>query len=357
MFRLLSATAILTLAAGTAAAGSAFSVINESSNAGAGVQSISADGSVMVGVTDGRVFRWTPDLGLTFISPRDLLHTFYASVSADGSTIVSTVADSTGIFSAARWTDQSAGWQALGGLPDQNSPDGVQISTGWGVSGDGAAVVGLGWHTNYSAEAFQWTESAGMVGLGQPLASRRSSRASAISADASTVVGFYEDPSHGNRRPVRWVNGGAPDLFLGADMPGEALAANTDGSVIVGAASLTGQGSHAFLYSDATGVQDLGIIGDDPFGFSQSVANGVSENNTVVGWVGDIFYGSPQGFVWTPDDGMVFVKEYLASHGVTVPDEWYLYGVTAISADGKTIGGQAINLNRVAYAGWIATLP
>jgi probable HAF family extracellular repeat protein len=354
MFRSLLAPAILTLAAGTAAAGSGFSVIAESSKGGAAVQGISADGTVAVGVSDGRVFRWTPDQGLAYISPPDSLHTFYASVSADGSTVVSTVADSTGMFSVARWTDQGGAWQNLGGLPGQSSPDGVQISSAWGVNGDGSTVVGLGWHTNYRAEAFQWSEATGMVGLGQP--ANRSSRASAISADASTVVGFFEHPSFGYRRPVRWV-GGEPDLFLGADMPGEAQAANSNGSVIVGAASLTGSGNHAFLYSDATGVQDLGIIGDDLFGLSQSVANGVSDNNTVVGWVGDIFYGSPQGFVWMPENGMMFVNDYLAAQGLTVPDEWYITTVTAISADGKTIGGQAINLNRVAYAGWIATIP
>jgi probable HAF family extracellular repeat protein len=349
------ATAILTLAEGTAAAQSAFSVIAESSKGGAAAQAISADGSVVVGVSDGRVFRWSPAQGLTYLSPQDTLHTFYAGVSADGSTIVSTVADATGLFSAARWDEQGNGWQTLGGLSDQTSPDGAEISSGWGVSGDGSTVVGLGWHTDYKAEAFQWTEATGMVGLGQP--ANRSSRASAISADVSTVVGFYEDPAHGNRRPVRWVNGGQPDLFLGSDLPGEATAANSDGSVIVGAASLTGSGNHAFLYSDANGVQDLGIIGDDPFGFSQSVANGVSNNSTVVGWVGDIFNSSPQGFVWTPGGGMVFVNDYLAAQGVTVPDEWYIISVTAISADGKTMGGQAINLNRVAYAGWIATIP
>jgi probable HAF family extracellular repeat protein len=349
------ATAIMTLAEGTAAAESAFSVIAESSTGSSPVLGISANGLVVVGVSDGRVFRWSPDQGLTYISPRDLLHTFNASVSADGSTIVSSVADSSGIFSAARWTEQGNAWQTLGGLPDQSSPDGAEISSGWGISRDGSTVVGLGWHTNYTAEAFQWTDATGMVGLGQPDA-KRSSRASAISADASTVVGFYEHPS-GYRRPVRWVNGGAPDLFLGADMVGEGLATNTAGSVIVGAASLTGNGNRAFLYSDTNGVQNLGIIGDDPLGFSQSVANGVSDNNTVVGWVGDIFYGSPQGFVWTPDGGMVFAKDYLAAQGVTVPEEWDIISVTAISADGKTIGGQAINLNRVAYAGWIATVP
>lgn len=356
MLRLLTAALIVSSAAGLAIAGNGFSVISESSHGSSAVLGTSANGSVVVGVSNGRVFRWTPDLGSVYISPQDVLHTSYAGVSADGSTVVSTVADSAGLFSAARWTGPSGAWQTLGSLPGQSSPDGTQISSGWGVSEDGSTVVGLGWHTDYKAEAFQWTETTGMVGLGQP-AANRSSRASAISADASTVVGFYEDPSLGNRRPVRWINGGAPELFLGAEMPGEATAANAQGSVIVGAASLTGDGHRAFLYSDATGVQDLGVIGDDPFGFAQSVANGVSDNNTVVGWVGDIFYGTPQGFVWTPQDGMRFATDFLAAHGVIVPDEWYILSVTTVSADGKTIGGQAINLTRVAYAGWIATVP
>jgi hypothetical protein len=54
---------------------------------------------------------------------------------------------------------------------------------------------------------------------------------------------------------------------------------------------------------------------------------------------------------------MVFVNDYLAAYGVLVPDEWYLTSVSAVSADGKTMGGQAINLKRVAYADWIATVP
>jgi probable HAF family extracellular repeat protein len=357
MFRWFSTVAILTWAASATAAEGTFTIVSESSRNGAAVQGLSANGSVVTGVSDGRVFRWTADQGLTYISPRDILHTFYTAVSADGSTIVSTVADATGLFSAARWTEQEAAWQTLGGLPQQTSPDGHEISTSWGVSADGATVVGLGWHTNDRAEAFQWTEGTGMVGLGQPAEGKRSSRASAISADASTVVGFFEHPSFGYRRPVRWVNGGAPDLFLGEDMPGEVLAANSDGSRIVGGASLTGSGNRAFLYSDSTGVRDLGIIGDDPFGLTQSVASAVSDDGSVVGWVGDIFYGSPQGFIWTPDGGMVLVNDYLASQGVTVPDEWYIVSVTVISADGKTLGGQAINLKRIAYAGWIATVP
>ena len=53
----------------------------------------------------------------------------------------------------------------------------------------------------------------------------------------------------------------------------------------------------------------------------------------------------------------VFFGVFLENTGLPVPGEWYITSVTVISADGKTIGGQAINLNRVAYASWIATVP
>ena len=66
---------------------------------------------------------------------------------------------------------------------------------------------------------------------------------------------------------------------------------------------------------------------------------------------------------WTTQKGRV-VRGYRSALDdsvqpvrVTVPDEWYITSVAAISADGKTIGGQAINLHRVAYVGWIATVP
>jgi hypothetical protein len=71
MLRLLSTVLLLCMAAGPVAAADGFRVIDESSGGGAAVQGISATGSVVTGVSNGRVFRWTPDQGLTYISPRD----------------------------------------------------------------------------------------------------------------------------------------------------------------------------------------------------------------------------------------------------------------------------------------------
>jgi hypothetical protein len=76
MLRFFSAALVLTLAARTAAAESTFSIVSENSSGGSAVQGMSANGSVVVGVSDGQVFRWTPDRGLTYISPKDFLPRF-----------------------------------------------------------------------------------------------------------------------------------------------------------------------------------------------------------------------------------------------------------------------------------------
>jgi hypothetical protein len=92
-----------------------------------------------------------------------------------------------------------------------------------------------------------------------PTESPASSRASKISADGSTIVGWYGGQIF-DRRPTRWTNGGDPDLFLG-DVLGEATAATSDGSVIVGGAiPPDGSFGQAFVYSDDSGGTSLGVL-------------------------------------------------------------------------------------------------
>jgi uncharacterized membrane protein len=218
----------------------------------------------------------------------------------------------------------------------------------------------LAWLPNGRAEAFEWTDADGMVGLigGLPA---DSSRASNISADGSTIVGWYggtQDGQRFDRRPTRWANGGDPDLFLGHVL-GEATATTSDGSYIVGGAiPPSGFEREAFIYSDATGWNSLGVL-DQTSDFQQSFANGVSDTGVVVGWSGDpLGLGSPPtGFVWTADDGMVSVTDYLTNHGVTVPPDYPTIGtVTCISADGLVLGGQATNATGFQNIAWVAVI-
>jgi probable HAF family extracellular repeat protein len=190
-----------------------------------------------------------------------------------------------------------------------------------------------------------------MVGLSHPKGA--SSRASAVSADGTTIVGFYEHPKQGIRRAVRWTP--TFDLFTGTTTPGEATAVSSNGSKIVGQAA-TAEGIHAFYYTDAAGLISLGTVSGIPS--DQSIANGVSDKGKVVGWSGDPFFGGSEAFIWNaanPASTMRSLRNTLKWAGAPIPNGVFLTNALAISADGSTIVGtwQDASFNQ---GTWIARL-
>jgi uncharacterized membrane protein len=87
----------------------------------------------------------------------------------------------------------------------------------------------------------------------------------------------------------------------------------------------------------------------------QGSALAVSANGeSVVG-----FSDSPTGQVailWTGDDGMVNLKDYLIAHGASNLTGWTLTAAQGISANGNTIVGYGRNPAGQSEA-WIATVP
>jgi probable HAF family extracellular repeat protein len=173
-----------------------------------------------------------------------------------------------------------------------------------------------------------------MVGLGHP--ANASSRATTISSDGSTIVGFYEDPTQGFRRPVRWISG-STDLFLGDAMAGEAIAVSSDGSQIVGQAADSTGNPRAFYYTNAEGLVSLGVLSGNSS--DQSVATGVSDNGIVIGASINIFSWTSQPFVWTAKIGLRPMQAALLRNGAIIPSGLTITNVLAISADGSTIVG------------------
>ncbi|HET6567667.1 MAG TPA: hypothetical protein VFG50_06865 [Rhodothermales bacterium] len=92
-------------------------------------------------------------------------------------------------------------FQGLGFLP------GRTFSVATGVSADGTVVVGNSSSPNITPEAFRWTESTGMVGLGTLDASRPWSAAVGVSDDGSVVAGRSEAIEGGSVRKegFRWT--------------------------------------------------------------------------------------------------------------------------------------------------------
>jgi len=311
---------------------------------GSAVLAVSGDGSVIAANYFGEIYRWTAAGGFQDLGPGDPNNGSIA-ISRDGTAITTGIIGSDGFATPGLWT--ASGWQDLGHPSNGCTPIGNAWGDGWGVNGNGTAVVGLAW-TCQDAEGFVWTKKSGARSLGYPQG--HSSRASAISANSRTIVGFWEGNS--GRRPVRWVDFGKPQLFLGANAAGEAYAVSSDGTQIVGQNIPAGATEAiAFVYSDAAGVTYLGTLSGKSG--DQSFANGVSDNGIVVGWSGNFRSGEP-GFIWTRTLGLQSLQTELSKLGANIPTTVTSITPLAISANGSTIVGTGVE-NRKSI-NWIATL-
>ena len=202
---------------------------------------------------------------------------------------------------------------------------GGNYSEAKGVSADGTVAVGYADFGGYSYEAFRWTLTDGMVGLGI-LPGGSFSVAYATSADGSVVVG-ESDSTSSTLQAFRWTQADGMvglGFFSGGDRSA-AYATSADGSVVVGESNQTGGDSEAFRWTQADGMVHLGFLA----GSNYSVALGVSADGSVV--VGNSAGSIPQqAFRWTQADGMVGLG--FLPGGTTS-------SATAISADGLVVVG------------------
>lgn len=314
---------------------------------GAPVTSLSGDGQAAAGSTTDtfEAFRWTTAGGLVALGRGTWLPLGHRSgtpqISADGSTVAATILDATGTASVAgRWT-AAGGWQELGPLPADGGLFDGETASVYALSGDGQSVAGLYWRpgaSGGSAHAMTWTAATGMRDLGS---SGRSSRINAASGDGQVLAGWDEHPDFGNRRAAVWVNGVRSVLF-DSDWPSEALAINPAGTVIVGyagnpvdfqtwAARWTWNGS-------GWDQQLLGVLPKrNASGFAY--AAGVSADGSLVvgGYRPDVQSPKSKGFVWTAADGFVDASDWLRAQGVRLNPLAPVIGLSAVSADGRTI--------------------
>jgi probable HAF family extracellular repeat protein len=295
---------------------------------------LSGDGTVMAANYGGEIYRWTAVGGFQDLGPGDP-YSSSIGISRDGSTIVSGVIGADGFSRPALWN--AKGMVDMGHPANGCTAIGNSWGSGYGVSATGKVAVGLAWNCK-GAEGFSWTAKTGNLSLGHPFGNH-SSRASAISANGKTIVGFWEDPT-GSRRPVRWQDG-KHDLFLGKASIGEASAVSSNGKQIVGQAPDATGYEVAFLYSDKKGLLLLGTITGART--DQSFANGISDNGRVVGWSGDPFGAGIEAFIWTSQDGLEKLAKMLKKSGAKIPAGITLTTAESISADGSTIVGQYVD--------------
>lgn len=204
--------------------------------------------------------------------------------------------------------------------PVGDLPGGEVRSFAFDVTDSGVAI-GYSLATNNEWEAYIWTPSSGMTGLGI-LPGTVFSQANAISADGRVVVGLSGEHA------FRWTASGGMQLLSalpnGLD-DAVARAVSHDGSVIVGDQDVPADlgGYEAFRWTESTGAVGLGVLNEI---WHRSRATVISGDGAVVAGYDT---GSGQAFRWTEDSGLV----PLGGVGIDLPRP------TGISFDGSVIVG------------------
>ena len=273
--------------------------------------------------------------GLGNVPPGFADRSLARGVSADGKVVVGFMDDHVSYNQAFRWT-VTDGLVGLGDLPG-----GRDYGAANAASADGSVVVGNS--DSASAlhyEAYRWTASEGMVGLGVKPAENSKSSASGVSADGSVVVGTgeydYAPSSYGfTREAFRWTSDEGL-VWLG-DLPGgdfysRANGISADGSVIVGE-GMNESGTTAYRWTSSEGMVDIGRL---PGSFYSTATAVSADGEVVIGFsaTGGLLNG--EAFRWTASEGMVglgFLPGFDSS------------AAGAVSADGSVIVGQSSQSN------------
>jgi probable HAF family extracellular repeat protein len=252
---------------------------------------------------------------------------FARGISSDGSVVVG-VSNSTAGDEAYRWS-ASGGMTGLGSLPAGVPGILGFVSGATDASADGSVVVGIGSNTASNLEAFRWTAGTGMVGLGDLPGGSSASAAQDVSGDGSTIVG--EGHSAPGTEAFRWTSGtgmvGLGDL-AGGSFSSSAAGISADGSVVVGssASANSPSSSEAFRWTSSTGMVGLGDLAGGSFGSS---ASGISPDGSIIVGRGISALGG-EAFAWTASGGMI---------GLGVLAGYTSSEAQAVSADGSIVVG------------------
>jgi probable HAF family extracellular repeat protein len=314
------------------------------------VTAVSANGAVVVGTSTSasgksQAFRWSAANGLRGLGfMAGGTSSSAKAISADGMNIVGDGDAAGASFAVFRW-NVSTGLVQLKALADS------KLCVAGGVSGDGNVIVGTCVTANNSA--FRWTETTGMVALGQfGTGSNRTSNALAISGDASTIVGMGHPVLTG---AVMWNSIGEGTIlgFLPGDTSAAATATSRDGSVVVGFSTQPSSHPRAFRWTRQTGITALASSTDPSL--SDVVATAISGDGRVtVGW--EMTSKGETALLWDEVHGIRRIEDLLKTDYGTRITGWVLSRATAISDDGRTVVGMGVNPNGIGE-GWVLKFP
>jgi len=179
-----------------------------------------------------------------------------------------------------------------------------------------------------------------------------------ISRDGSTMIGTSGGSGPNTNEAYTWTAAGGWNMLPA--LPGVAspynnrpFGTNRDGSIVVGLIENPQRHGKAVLWQAGT-VLDLGT----PAPGWEWGANAVNDLGTVVvGSAGAAGQANPRAALWTQGSGTMFLSDYLAGYGVSVPAGWSPLYCTGVSASGNVICGDAVASDGVTTMGFVATVP
>jgi uncharacterized membrane protein len=325
-----------------------------------------------------------------------------AGLNADGSVVVGASQSATNSSLAVRWTAPGT-LQSIPLLPNS------MWSQGYGISTNGQWIAGYNQNNTFPGVAIRWNASSGITQLGgyPTIAPLGDARAYGVSDNGAVVIGSYDRQLTGYLpQAFRWTSGSTINLPLpGPPVYSIATAITPDGSVSVGdyatgiapgpfginywgtaliwptpttvqtlgylpggttsyvrAVSANGQAAagfgdvgniqtpHAFRWTAAFGMEDMGLIAGAPAG-AWSIANAISSDGSVIGGAAINENGQQVAMLSTGWAGLVDLNTYLPTLGVNTAG-FTLTSVTGISADGTALCGNGAYLGQP--RGWVA---
>ncbi len=295
---------------------------------------ISADGATVIGASAvgeyGWSFRWSN--GVMTPLPKSNETSIYLSqanaVSADGSVIVGME------FDFSTYTTMGYRWSTTDGLqilPYNPGTIDNNVGSADAVSADGSLVAG------YAPDAYVWTAGSADTTPLPTLAGSSSNHAHGISADGSVVVGASGN-NNASGFAFRWSAAeGTQPLTITNAVRSDATAVSGDASTIVGSFMVASSASETAFAWTALGVVTLGSLSIDEGTVSQ-VFSVNHDGNWAVGVSDDraALWDTRTGSVWDLND---FVTSQAGFSG------WTLESATGISADGRRIVGNGVNAN------------
>jgi probable HAF family extracellular repeat protein len=239
-------------------------------------------------------FGWKASFGMRHLNGLSPTNSGAAAVNDQGQVVGYSLIGG-GQTHAFLWT-REGGAQDLGTL---GGPSGIALA----INNSGQ-VVGWSQTPTGIVHAFLWTQETGMqdlMTLSHGACTECESFAEAIN-DSGVIVGKLGHHEGARDYAFVWENGYVKVLGdlggVGINGGSEATGINKSGRV-VGYASVPDGSPHAFLWTEAGGMQDLGTLP----GGSGAFANAINSSGQVVGW-SYVSSGQPHAFLWDSVGGM-----------------------------------------------------